>query len=140
MIWKRDDGVDLHGDVILGDDRLGSKVRHLLLQGDFFCHPLDEWDLQMQSYVPDGPERAQAFDDIGPGLLDDDDVGDDDDQHQDHQDGGDDPAEFHTLTSVFSSSFVTKSLTPSMFSTRTRLPAGITVPSALRADQVFPSA
>ena len=82
-----DHGVDLHGDVVLGDHRLGVEVRHLLLQADLLHHPLDERDLQMQAHAPHGVEGAQPLHHIGLGLLHHIDVADDNDQHQHHQNG-----------------------------------------------------
>ena len=85
--------VDLHSDVILGDDGLGREVHHLLLQGHGFSHPLDEGDLQVQAHPPDGTEGAQPLNDHSLGLLhhldvrgkyaqdDDDDEQDDDGSH-----------------------------------------------------------
>ena len=83
-----DDGVDLHSDIILGDDGLGRKIRHLLLEAHLLGHPLDKGHLQVQSHVPHCPEGSQAFHHVGLGLLDDDDVADDHQQHQNHQNNG----------------------------------------------------
>ena len=60
------DRVDLHGDVILGDHRLGREVRYLLFQADLFGHALNKGHLQVQAHIPYGAERAQALHHIGP--------------------------------------------------------------------------
>ena len=49
---EEDHRVDLHGDIIAGDDRLGREVRHLLFQADLFGHPLNKRDLDMQAGGP----------------------------------------------------------------------------------------
>lgn len=61
--------VDLHGDVVLGDDGLGREVHHLLLEGNHLCHPLQERNLEVDAHAPDGVEGAQPLDDVGLGLL-----------------------------------------------------------------------
>jgi len=71
-----DHGVDLHGNVILRDNRLGREVRHLLLEGDDLRHALNEGNLEVQTDVPGGLVGAQALDDIGLRLLDNADVAD----------------------------------------------------------------
>ena len=100
----------------------------------------------MQAHAPHGPERPQPLHHVRLGLLDDDDVPDQQDQDQHHQDQQGDPLEhihhIHTASSFFSGAFraaSTMSFTPSIRRTSTRLPAGSTVPSALRAVQVLPS-
>ena len=85
-----DHGVDLHGDVVLGDDGLGREVHHLLLQGDIFGHPLNERDLEVQAHAPHALEGAQALDDEGAGLGNHSDVGGQNGQDQQDQDDGDD--------------------------------------------------
>ena len=84
---KVDHGVDLHGDVILGDDWLGIEIRHLLLQAHLLHHTLNEGDLQMQAHAPHGVEGTQPLHHIGTGLLHHIDVADDDGKHQNHQNG-----------------------------------------------------
>ena len=101
-----DHGVDLHGDVVLGDHRLGVEVCHLLLQADLLHHPLDERDLQMQAHAPHGVEGAQPLHHIGLGLLHHIDVPDDNDQHQHHQNGdgycaGDRDVAWHVIFLLF---------------------------------------
>ena len=86
-----DHRVDLHGHVILGDDRLGSKVRHLLLQRDFLGNAFNKGNFQVQPHIPDRAERTQTLHHIGTGLLNDDDVADYQNQKQDNQDGDNDP-------------------------------------------------
>ena len=77
---KKHHGVDLHGDVVLGDDRLGRKVHHLLLQGHHLGHPLDERKLEVDAHAPHSVERAQTLDDVGPALADDDHIFNEDQQ------------------------------------------------------------
>ena len=85
-----DDRVDLHGDVVLGDDRLGVEVRHLLLEADLLHHPLDERQLEVQAHAPYAVEGAETLHHIGLGLLDDIDAADDDHQNEnDQNDDGD---------------------------------------------------
>ena len=69
-----DDGVDLHGDVILGDHGLGREIRHLLLQRHLFSNPLNERHFEMQTHVPNRAECAKALHHIRLGLLNDDDA------------------------------------------------------------------
>ena len=83
-------GVDLHGNVIAGDHRLGRKVRDLLLQADLFGDPLNERDLDMQAGRPGVGVAAQTLHNVHHGLRHDDDVGDDDeqddkDEREDHE-------------------------------------------------------
>ena len=85
---EEDHRVDLHGDVIAGDDRLGREVRHLLFQADLFGHPLNKRDLDMQAGGPGLGVAAQPLHDIDHGLRHDDDVGDD--HQQNHEDEGED--------------------------------------------------
>ena len=107
---KINDGVDLHGHVVLGDDRLGIEVRHLLLQADLFHHALDERQLKCIP-APNAVERAQALDDIGLGLLDDLDAADDDGQNEnDQNDDGDGSRCRHSSSSLFSCLFHSRSM------------------------------
>ena len=69
MCIRDSHGVDLHGDVILGDDGLGIEIRHLLLQAYLLHHTLNEGDLQMQAHAPHGVEGTQPLHHIGTGLL-----------------------------------------------------------------------
>ena len=82
---EEDHGVDLHGDVVTGDDRLGREVGDLLLQADLFGHPLHERDLDVQAGAPAVGVAAQPLDDVGHGLGHDDDVGDDDEKDDEDQ-------------------------------------------------------
>ena len=75
-----DHRVDLHGDVILGDDGLGREVGDALLERHLVGHPLDEGDLEMDAGLPGALVGAQALDDKGAGLGDHHHVGD----HQHH--------------------------------------------------------
>ena len=79
---KIDDRVDLHGDVILGDDGLGIEVGDLLLEADFLDHALNEGDLQVQADVPGRAVRAETLDDVGAGLLHDVDVAHNENEHE----------------------------------------------------------
>ena len=86
-----DHGVDLHGDVILGDDGLGRIVQDLLLEGDALGDPIQERDQSVDADAPDGLVGAQALDYVGVGLLDhvdvlEDDPGDDQDDGCDNDD------------------------------------------------------
>ena len=96
-----DDGVDLHGDVILGNNRLGRIVKNLLLEADLLCHALNERDLEVNADGPDIAERAEPLDDIRPRLLDDIDVADDDDQRQHRDDKYGNPFHKYILLMVF---------------------------------------
>ncbi len=91
----------------------------------------------MRALVPDGVELAQPLHNIGPGLLDDMDIGNDQNDQQDDDDGNRNPPHYF-LTSTFSE-YWTRSFTPSIFCTFTWVPAGMAAPSALRAVQVLPS-
>ena len=84
-----DDGVDLHGDVILGNDGLGREIHHLLLQGYVLGYPLNEGNLEVEAHAPHGLECAQPLNDEGPGLLDHADVGGQHGQHKDNHNDGD---------------------------------------------------
>ena len=79
---KIDDRVDLHGDVILGDDGLGIEVGDLLLEADLLDHALNEGDLQVQADVPGRAVRAETLDDVGAGLLHDVDVAHNKNEHE----------------------------------------------------------
>ena len=85
-----DHGVDLHGDVILGDDGLGGEVHHLLLQGHVLDDALNEGDLEVETHTPHGLEGAQPLNDVGTGLLYHPDIYGNDHQDQDDADNGDD--------------------------------------------------
>ena len=138
---KIDDRVDLHGDVILGDDGLGIEVGDLLLEADLLDHALNEGDLQVQADVPRRAVRAETLDDVGAGLLHDVDVAHNKNEHEhDEHDDADvveDGCDRHSYCS--SLSFLTKSLTPSMRTMVTMEPRAITSPSSLRAVHVLPS-
>ena len=79
---KIDDRVDLHGDVILGDDGLGIEVGDLLLEADLLDHALNEGDLQVKADVPGRAVRAETLDDVGAGLLHDVDVAHNKNEHE----------------------------------------------------------
>ena len=77
-----DHGINLHGDVVFGDDGLGREIHHLLLQRDIFRHPLKDRHLEVQAHSPNSAESAQALDDKGTRLGYDLHVGPDDNQNQ----------------------------------------------------------
>ena len=74
VIWVHH-RVNLHGDVILGDYRLGGIVQCLLLQIHPPGNPVDEGNLHVQAYAPHRLEGAQPLNDHGLGLLNDHNVG-----------------------------------------------------------------
>ena len=76
------DGIDLHGDVILGDHRLRRKVHHLLLQRDALRHTVHQRHLQVQTGLPGGIVGTQSFNDELGRLRDHPDIGH---QQKDHQ-------------------------------------------------------
>src|SRR5699024_130666 len=47
-----DDGVDLHRDVVLGDDRLGREIDDVFLEGNLLRNPLDEGDFEVDAGLP----------------------------------------------------------------------------------------
>ena len=83
---KEDHGVDLHGDVIAGDDRLRGEVGDLLFQADLLCHPLEERNFNVQAGAPCLGIAAKTLDDVDHRLGHDDDVGDDHQQDNEDQD------------------------------------------------------
>ena len=58
----KDDGIDLHGDIILGDNRLRRKVHHLLLQRDPLGDPVHQRHLEVQAGFPGGVIGPQPLD------------------------------------------------------------------------------
>ena len=78
------DSVDLHGDIILGDNGLGRIVQHLLLQADLSCDAVNEGNLEVQTNAPNALEGAQTLDDISAGLLDNGNVADDNNQNDEY--------------------------------------------------------
>ena len=56
----KDNAVNLHGNVIAGDDRL-LKIDHLLFQGDPFCDMVDKRNLKVYAVVPGLIIRTQAL-------------------------------------------------------------------------------
>ena len=93
-----DDGVDLHGDVVLRDDGLRREVRDLLLERQTLGDRLNERDLQVQADAPRGLVCAEAGDDISLRLRHDADVAHEDDE-RDHDDSVND--ELHGSSSLF---------------------------------------
>ena len=71
-----DNGVDLHGYVILGDHGLRGIIQHLLLQADLPGNAVHKGDLEVHAHTPHALEHAQTLNDIGAGLLHHLDVGD----------------------------------------------------------------
>ena len=67
-------GVNLHGDIILGDHWLGVEVYHLLLQGDFFGHPVHKGDGEVDAGLPSGLISAHPLHNEHGGLGDNFDV------------------------------------------------------------------
>ena len=82
---EEDNGVDLHFDVILGDDRLGRKVCYLLHQGHLFRDLVDKGPFQMKARIPRGVIRAQSFNDVSARLRNDVDAGNDGDNNDECQ-------------------------------------------------------
>ena len=78
-----DDRVNLHGHVVLGNDRLGREVHHLFLQAHLFGHPVQDRQLDMQAHAPCGIVRPQSFHHVRPRLLDHMDVCHQQDQQND---------------------------------------------------------
>ncbi len=78
-----DDGVDLHGDVVLGDDGLGGKIHHLLLQAHPLGHAVENGQLHVGAHAPGSVVGPQALHHEGAGLLDHMDVGHQQDQDND---------------------------------------------------------
>ena len=60
-----DDGIDLHGDIILGDNGLRRIVQHLFLQADLLGYALDEGNLHVHADLPDLAECAETLNDVG---------------------------------------------------------------------------
>ena len=75
--------VDLHGDVIAGDHRLGLEVHHLLLEGYLFGHAVDKRHFHMHAGGPGGVVAAQPLHHEYIGLGNDADV-----RHGDQQRDG----------------------------------------------------
>ena len=71
---EKHDRVDVHGDVVAGDDRLGREIGDLFFQRDFFDNPRDEREFEVETGVPHGAERAQLFHNVGFRLLNDVDI------------------------------------------------------------------
>ena len=133
-----DDRVDLHGDVILGDDRLRREVGDTLFEGDLIGDTLYKGDFEVKSGLPGLLVCAETLDDKGTGLRDDYDVGrdkgDDKDDKKDYKDNRN-----HTLHSFSSFAGSTISLTPDICCTVTSVPQGIRILSLdERAVQIWP--
>ncbi len=84
-----DDGINLHGDIVFGNHRLGRKVHHLLLQGNFFGDAVDDRNLEVETCFPGGVVGAQALQHKDGGLGHDAHVGnqqrDNNDAEQDYK-------------------------------------------------------
>ena len=62
------DRVDLHRNIVLGDNIRRSEVTDLLLQRDLSRDPLDERDLKMKAVLPGRLIASQELNDVGIGL------------------------------------------------------------------------
>ena len=93
-----DHRVDLHGDVVLGDDGLGSEIDDLLLQAHPLGDTVQNGHLYMKPHAPSGVVAPQALHHKGTGLLDHMDVGHQQD-NDDHCDG--DEHKLHSGSSFF---------------------------------------
>ena len=80
-----DNGVYLHGDVILGDNGLGREIGYLLLEGDGLRDSLKEGDLDMDAGAPGRLIFAQALDYHDLALLNDADISYDYNKHKKYQ-------------------------------------------------------
>ena len=69
------DCVDLHGNVILGDNCLGLEVNHLFLNGDPFCHTVDKRYQEVDAGAPRFIECTQTLDNVDVCLGNDADTG-----------------------------------------------------------------
>lgn len=61
---EEDNGINLHRDVILCDNRLRREIRHLFLQGDDLCNALQKRNLYVQAGFPRGMIGTEPFNDI----------------------------------------------------------------------------
>ena len=80
------DGIDLHGDVILGDNRLRIEVRDLLLERNLLGNALKHRDQDVKAGVPRRAVGAEALHNVGLGLRNDLDVGHEDHDHHKYED------------------------------------------------------
>ena len=81
------DRIDLHGNVILGNNRLGWIVQHLLFHAHPTGDPIDKGNFEVNAHAPYAMERTQTFNDISLGLLNHDDVGNHNNQQHDDNNG-----------------------------------------------------
>ena len=65
-----DNRIDLHGNVIFCDNRLGWEVRHLLFQRDNLCYPLNKRNQKMDTDTPGCFVCTEALNHICFRLLD----------------------------------------------------------------------
>ena len=70
------DGVDLHGDIILGDYGLRFEVNDLFLDGNPFRHTVNERHQKMDAGTPCLVESAETLNDVDICLRYDADAGD----------------------------------------------------------------
>ena len=68
--FHENNGVDLHGDVILRDYRLRREIQHLLLQADGLRHALQKRHLHMEAGLPRGLVASKVFNDKHIALRD----------------------------------------------------------------------
>ena len=94
-----DDGVDLHRNIILRDDRLRRIIQYLLFQADPLGDPVDKRHFDMNADAPDSLECAQAFNDIRLRLLHDLHIRQYQNQHQYDDDSGNDQSSHSFLLS-----------------------------------------
>ena len=98
-----DDRVDLHGDIILGDNGLRREVGYLLLEGDGLCNSLKKRDLEVDAGAPGGLELTQALDYHDLTLLNDANVPHDDEKNDYRNDDQRNVTQkIHILSSVLS--------------------------------------
>ena len=71
----KDDGVDLHGDVILGNNRLRRKVHDLLLERNLLGYAVNNRNFQVQTGLPGAVISAETLNDKHGGLRYNADIG-----------------------------------------------------------------
>ena len=78
-------GVDLHGDVILRDHRLRREVQNLFLQADGLRHTFQKRNLYVETCLPGGLVAAEVFNDKHIALRNNTDVHTDQNDSNDNQ-------------------------------------------------------
>ena len=94
-----DDRVDLHGDIILGDNGLRGEVCYLLLEGDGLCNSLKEGDLEVDAGAPCCLVLADSLNYHDLALLNDTYVSHNDEKRKDRNYAPNN--KIHILSSVF---------------------------------------